>query len=229
MQTKNLTLNDTGVFLIPEFSATGGVSYRRTGRTEDREGERLIADFSTRKEVDHVDLVSASRTLLNSAYAVLEKHATPTAVGHFVDEEGELAVREEIAKLSAEASEFNLAARKVGSERRVRIAVYAVALVIDDERAAARLAETVRERLTEMREALANCDRKAFDATYEKSGKLDRLATGIQADAIRMALEGAKSARREIVELGRDGLVRHEISERLDLSAIDSALALFAA
>lgn len=224
---KTVSLNDSGCFLVPEFSATGGVSYRRTGRSEEREGDRLTADFATRKEVDHVDLVSQSRNLINRAYAVLEKHATPTPVGHFVDPEGELAVREEISKLAAEAALFNQHAKAAGSERRCRVAVYAVALVIDDERAAHRLTETVRERLGEMREALVACDRKSFDAVWEKSGRLDRLATGIQADAIRMALDSAKTLRREIVELGRDGLVKHEISERLDLSMLDSAISLF--
>lgn len=225
---RNVSLNDTGCFLVPEFSATGGVSYRRTGRSEEREGDRLTADFATRKEVDHVDLVSQSRTLINRAYAVLERHATPTPVGHFVDAEGELAVREEIAKLTAEADDFNARARAAGSERRCRVAVYSVSLILDDERAAQRLTETVRERLGDMRAALVACDRKSFDAVWEKSTRLDKLATGIQADAIRMALDSAKTLRREIVELGRDGLVKHEISERLDLSMIDSALALFA-
>lgn len=224
---RKVTLNDAGCFLVPEFSATGGVSYRRTDRVEEIKGDRLTADFSTRKEVDHYELVSQSRALINRAYAVLDRHATPTPVGHFVDPEGELSVREEIAKLAAEAEAFNTRATEAGSERRCRVAVYAVALVVDDERAATRLSETVRDRLVDMIAALTECDRKAFDAVYEKSQRLDRLATGIQADAIRMALDAAKKARRDIVELGRDGLVKAEIRDRLDLSMIDSAIQLF--
>ena len=228
MSTRNLTVNDTGVFLIPEFSATGEVSYRRTGRTEETDGERLTADFATRKEVDHVRLVQESRQIINRAYAVVEKNATPTAIGYFAAPEGELEIRETIAKLSIEADDFNTRALAAGSERRCRVAVYAVALVMDDERAAARLTETVRERLTYMLNALSKADRKAFDDVWPKSERLHKLASGIQADAVEMALTAAQRARKMITELSRDGFVAHEIAARLDLNPIESAISLFA-
>lgn len=227
MADRNLTVNDTGVFLIPEFSATGGVSYRRTGRSEETDGERLTANFATRKEVDHVRLVSESRQLINRAYAILEKNATPTAIGYFADAEGELTIREAVTALALESDAFNARALAAGSERRCRVAVYAVALVLDDERAATRLTETVRERLSAMRAALATADRKSFDDVWPKSARLNKLASGIQADAVEMALTAAQRARKQITELSRDGFVAHEIAARLDLDPIDSAIALF--
>lgn len=225
--SKSFELNPSGVFLIPEFSATGGVSYRRTNRTTVEDGARLVEDFETRKEVDDRDLVTESKAIINRAYAILEKHAAHTPVGYWVDPEAELTVRERLMELETLARDFNVRARAAGSERRCRVAVYSVGLIVDDLQAAQRLRETVLDRLAGLRAALARADRAAFDRVWDKCGKLDALASGIQADAIRMAIEAAKERRHEITELVRNGLVAHEIGERLDLGAIDSAIALF--
>ncbi len=222
-------LNSDGVFLVPEFSATGGVSYKRTNRNQEQTGNRLVEDYETRKEVDDVELVTLSKSIINRAYSILEKYTTQTPVGRFATPENELRVREELQELERAADEFNTASAVAGSEREVRIGVYAVALVLDDQRAAQRLRETILTRLTGLRDALARANREAFDRVWSSAWNLDTLACGIQADALRMAIDAAKTARRMIPELAKDGLTAHEIGERLELGAIDSAIALFSA
>lgn len=225
--TRNFEINTNGCFLVPEFSATGGVSYRRTNRREIESGTRLVEDFETRKEVDDVALVTESKSIINRAYATLEKHTVRTAVGYWAAPEAELAVREALQALESEAVDFNVRAKAAHSERRVRVAVYAVGLIMDDAAAAQRLRETIVERLTGLQSALAHADRSAFDKVWEHASRLDALATGIQADAIRMALDSAKRSRSEITELVRDGLVPSEIGSRLDLGPLESAISLF--
>lgn len=225
--TRNFEVNTNGCFLVPEFSATGGVSYRRTNRREIESGTRLVEDFETRKEVDDVVLVTESKAIINRAYATLEKHAVRTPVGYWAGPDAELQIREEVQALEAEAVDFNARAREARSERRVRVAIYSVGLIMDDAAAAQRLRETILERLSGLRASLARADRAAFDKVWEHARGLDALATGIQADAVRMALESAKSSRSEITELVRDGLVAAEIGSRLDMGPLDSAISLF--
>lgn len=227
MPTNNIEISTNGCFLVPEFSATGGVSYRRTGRRTVESGERLIEEFETRKEVDDQALVTESKSLINRAYATLERYAVHTPVGYWVDPEGELAVREGLVEIQETAADFNARARRAGCERRVTVAVYAVALVQDDAGAAKRLRETVLDRLTGLRDSLARADRAGFDKTWDRARGLDALTCGFLADAVRTALEVAKTRRTEITELVRDGLTAHEIGERLDLDALHSAISLF--
>lgn len=228
-QTANtFVTNPDGSFLVPEFSATGGVSYRRTNRRTIEAGARLVEDFETRKEVDDQALVTESKSIINRAYAVLEKHTVHTPVGYLATPEAELAVREALIALQSEAEDFNVRSVAAHSERRVRVAVYAVSLVLNDEAAAQRLRETVLERLQGLRDALERADRAGFDKVWEKSARLDMLSTGFLADAVRAALDSAKKSRSEITELVRDGLVAAEIGSRLDLGPLDSAISLFA-
>lgn len=213
--------------MIPEFSATGGVSYARTDAHEHRVGEGLEAEFTTQKRVDHVGLVNLSRSIINRAYHVMDKLAVSTPIGYFADPSGERKITEALAPIVSAAEEFNEMARSVGSGRRVHIAIYPVRIREDDETAARRIATSVREKLEDLQAALAQGDREAFERAWDKARNLDRLATGIQADSIRLALEAAKEQKGVLLESLRAGDGREIAASKLDLSALDAAISLF--
>lgn len=233
---KPLTLAH-GLFFICEFSATGGVKYARIGNTEteEREDESLTARYKTRKDVDHVGLNKWSRKIINSAYGVMERHASVTPVGYWCSKELAPVLKDELAQVKAEAEALNKHASEVGSARRCRIEVFAVEAGQDAlEAVAIRLAQTVRERLERLREDLKAGDLNAYASSWKLAKNLPRLATGIQAESIVLALEAAREARAELAasiksipETARDSERLAKLGESLNCDAIEGAIHLF--
>jgi hypothetical protein len=219
-----------GFFYITEFSATGGVKYARIGDTqvEEREDDSLTAKYQTRKDVDHVGLLKWSRQIINQAYGVMEKYASETPVGHWCTREVAPKLLSELEQVQEQAKNLNKHAAEVGSARRVRISVFAVEAGQDAlESVAIRLAETVRERLERLRDDLREGNLNAYSTSWKIAKNLPRLATGIQAESIVLALEAAKQARSELAEAIRNRTEPVKAGEALNLEAIESAIYLF--
>lgn len=216
-----------GYILALEFSATGGVSYRREATIEEQDGEGMRAELHTHKHVDHVELNKNSRAIVNQAYHIVDKYATPTPLGYWVDELALSKITTELAGAQEAAAVFNELAKTLGSARRIEISVYPLALAENNEMAARRVARDVRDRIQAIREALAAADRKGFDLAWDKAKNLDRMATGIQADSIRMALDHAKTVKTQLLEALRAGYAPVDIAAALDLEPLDAAISLF--
>jgi hypothetical protein len=229
--TKPLNLA-RGVFFVVEFSAKGGTTYRRIGdeHVQEHEDESLTAEYSTRKEVDHIGLAKWSRQIINQAYNVMERHCSPTPIGYWIAEEKCSAMMQEICAVKIEAGKMNTYAASVNSRKRAYIDIYAMTVgQEDEEKTACRLAQTVRERLESLREDLIHGDLNAYATSWKRAKNLPRLATGIQAESIVLALEAARELRAKVYE----GLKKIkdakgcEIGKTLDTTAIDSAIFLF--
>jgi hypothetical protein len=226
-----------GFFYICEFSATGGVKYARIGNTEteEREDESLTARYKTRKDIDHVGLNKWSRKIINSAYGVMERHASVTPVGYWCSKELAPVLMAELAQVRAEADSLNKHASEVGSARRCRIEVFAVEAGQDAlEAVAIRLAQTVRERLDRLKSDLQAGDLNAYASSWKLAKNLPRLATGIQAESIVLALEAARETRselakaiKELPESARDSERLAKLGEAQNYDAINSAICLF--
>jgi hypothetical protein len=221
-----------GIFFICEFSAKGGVAYRRIGE-EQKEvfaDESMTAEYSTRKEVDHIGLQTWSRKIVNMAYNVMERHCSATPIGYWVSMEKSQAMLDELAQVKLEARKLNDFARTVNSRRHVLINAHAIQVGEESlESVAVRLAETVRERLESLAEDLRNGDLNAYATSWKRAKNLPRLATGIQAESIVMGLEAAKEARAKLYQVLKDthnGNPKKSGSE-LDLTPLESAIFLF--
>lgn len=219
-----------GFFYITEFSATGGVSYGRVGKgwSKEHEDKSLTAQFTTRKEVDHVGLLKWSRKVVNLAYGVMERYCSNTPIGYWVSEETAPKMLSELAGVKFEADQLNKAARDLGSRRRCRIDAYAIrSNEQSEEQIAIRLAQTIRERLDGLREDLRNGDLNAYSTSWKQAKNLPRLATGIQSESIVLALEAAKESRAALAEALRNGTEQKAAGAALNLDAIESAIWLF--
>lgn len=225
-QIKMLAL-DNGFFYVVEFSATGGVRYSRTDGKEEQEDQKLTAEFTTVKEVDHVGMLKWSKKIVNAAYNVMERHASNTPIGYWVNRDAVEALHKEMEQVREEAQTFNAGAAAVGCGRRVRIELYAVQATESETRVATRLAETIRERLTELGETLRAGDLNAYATVWKKSKNLPRLATGIQSEAIVFALEAAAEARKAVSAAIREGQKPEQAGAAADLTALESAVCLF--
>lgn len=219
-----------GIFYVVEFSAKGGVVYRRLGEEskEIHEDESMTAEYATRKEVDHVGLQTWSRKIVNAAYNVMERYCSQTPIGYWVSEERAPKMLEELAQVKMEAGKLNQVAKAYRSLRRVNIEVYAIQVGQESlETTAVRLAQTVRERLQSLREDLFNGDLNAYATSWKRAKNLPKLATGIQADAVVLALEAAREARSSLAEAIKNRTDAAKAGQALNLDAIDSAIILF--
>lgn len=222
-----------GLFFTVEFSAKGGIKYTRLG-AEDKivhDDKSSVAKYKTRKDVDHVGFETWSRKIVNSAYNVMERHCSNTPLGYWIAEDKAPAMLAEIGAVKQEAQNMNDAAKLHHSQRRVNIEIYCMqAGKEDDEKVAKRLALTVRERLESLMDDLRAGDLNAYATSWKKAKNLPRLATGIQAESIVLALEAAKELRSKVAEAIKERKLEsapERASEGLDFMAIESAICLF--
>lgn len=232
-----------GYLVQTEFEASGGVRYERQYISEEKDGRKLKAEFLTRKKVDDVELVKDSRSIIWRAYYVMSKHAARTPIGYFADPAMLEELEKEFAEVRELAREFNELSASLGSDRRVKVEIYPLDVSVDNETVARRLAKLVRERLADLRDTLRAADLKEYKEAAERAKNLERLATGIQRDSIRMALEAARDARKALAKRIKDegaktpGQAR-ECADALfvgkeggrpevDIEAIDAAIDLF--
>lgn len=219
-----------GLFFVVEFSAKGGVSYKRVGEgwSKEHEDKSLTAEYSTRKEVDHVGLSTWSRSIVNSAYNVMDRHCSATPIGYWIAEDKAATMLAELGQVQEEAEKLNKHAREVGSERRARIDVYSFTVGHEDEeKTAKRLAQTVRERLENLRGDLKSGDLNAYATSWKRAKNLPKLATGIQAESIVLALEAARELRSKLAAEIKAKKLPEKAGAELDLIAIESAIFLF--
>lgn len=227
--TKPLELAE-GLFFVVEFSAKGGVTYKRVGEewSQEHDDKSLTAEYSTRKEVDHIGLAKWSRQVVNAAYNVMERHCSPTPMGYWIAKDKASKMLAELAQVKEEAGKLNKHAKECGSARRAYIDIYAMQVgKEDEEKTAKRLAQTVRERLESLREDLVNGDLNAYATSWKRAKNLPRLATGIQAESIVLALEAARESRSALAEAIKQKKLPSEAGKALNLDAIESAIFLF--
>lgn len=216
-------------------SASGGVHYRRTYDHETQEGERRTVDFATHKVIDHVSIVKDLDALVMQAEYVLRKHCAKTTLGWFAPDAMLPVVRAAIARVHAEAYELNQTATRLGSLHRAYIGVAPLKVDLSTPEAAREIARTVHDTLVDILAIL-----RQGVIGQELSGKLlrarhlDQLATGFQAEALRVALATIAEAKSQIrVQLkqgekpGATILTPAEIGAALDLSPVEHCVQLF--
>lgn len=228
-----------GYIVIDVSTARGGVTYRRTpiGEWAVNQGNGLQAEHKTQKTVDHCEAVAAIDAIVKRADYILKRNCAHTTFGWFCDEVTLQKVREEIRELQAEAAELNESARRAGSTRQATIGIVPAKIEIGED-AVREVARTIREVLTEIRNALregsigvsANAEHKAenkLHAPLHRALNLDRLAVGIAGDAVRHALNRIPVAKREIRDRIRHGDSPEMAGAAVDLGAIETAIAWF--
>ena len=212
--------------------ATGGVTYQRTLVDEEIKNRRMVSDYETRKTVDNVEFVATIDAVVKKVDYILRKYCTRTDMGWFADDTRLGDVKREVAQLRVEAEALNGAAKAARSARRAKIRVAALKLDLAQPEAVAEIADTIRSVLSEMLEALRAGDIGSMHKLKIRAMNLDLLATGIQSDAIRFAVERALQAVTEIKlavrNLGGDPAVAaSKAGKALDLEMIEAAIAHF--
>lgn len=237
-------------------TAKGGIYYVRDLVEEQstNKGNGLVTTHITHRTTDNVAHVTAVDAVVKKVDYVLRKYCVRTEIGWFADDAHLKMVLTEVEGLKAEAAALNAQAPLFKSERQAYISVVPLRIDYDHEAMVRETARTVREVLTEIRDALRHGDIAAIHKLKIRSKGLHRLAVGIQSDVIRMALErlpvcsealreaanaakrGKRSALAASKESKADQLKAVEraghtaaarVGAQLDLATFDNAITLF--
>jgi hypothetical protein len=204
------------------------VSYHRTRGIEEKIGaDGIRQEIETEKTVDHVEAVRLISQVAKRADATLRKHCACTTFGYFATPEALPAIKAEFADLRNQADDANDFAASVGSARRVHVGYVLTMLDLSHEDAAREVSRTIRETLGEILAALRAGDvtGPALRTPAARARGLDRLAVGIVGETIRQAIESVGPAAKIIRDAVKAGESPESVGARVDLGAIETALA----
>lgn len=231
-----------GYIVVDTSTATGGVHYQRKKSKPKsiNRGKGVQQEIRTTKTVDHEEAVKAIDALVKRADYACRTLCANTAFGWFVDDIGLRKLYAQFDELRTEAEALNRAAAQVGSERRAHISVIAGKLELSSPHAAREIARTVREVLTGIFDALRAGQvkkklgddgklliRNELHAPLLRAKNLDKLAMGPAGDAIKFALDRIPAAKKEILELLRNGESPEDAGAAVDLTVIENAIIWF--
>ena len=212
-----------GYIVALEFSAIGGVKYERElVRASGNEAEVRVT-----RTADNADLLKDSKSIIGAAYYIMDRTCVNTPIGYYADEHQLEEARLGLVDAQRAAKTFNEIAEQLGSDRRVTIDLFPMMIEPDNDALLARLARLACERLQAVKDALRAGDRKEFEWAMDKARNVEHMATGVNADAVRLALHIAKQRKSELLEDLRRGSGPELAGARLDLKPLDAAMALF--
>lgn len=192
-----------GWLIIDNSTASGGIRYDRhvieDATTTINRGAGIETTHQTVKTVDHVEFCARIDALVKKVDYSLRKHGTRVGKNWFADDEALKVIEAEIAEIATEAARLNtLGAEEARSDRRAHIGIMPIPIDFDREEAVREIARTIRETMTEVLTALQAGAVDDFHKLKIRCMNLDKLAVGMQSDAIRFALERFAEAAKEI-------------------------------
>jgi hypothetical protein len=212
--------------------ATGGVSYQRTRGSQVAIGDDGIQqDIETRKIVDHVEAVRKVASVAKAADYLCRKTCAQTTFGWYCAPDALSDLRVGFDALRDMANAANDFARSVGSASRVHVGFVPTMIDLGTEDAAREVARTIRETLSDVIEALrsgavsGNGSENKLRGPVQRAKGLDKLATGLAGDAVRMALESIGPIAREIRDAVKRGESPESAGARMEFGALETALA----
>lgn len=195
-----------GWLIIDQSTASGGIRYERRALDESpiNQGNGIKTVHRSTKTVDHVGYCAAVDACVKRVDYALRKHGTKVGKNWFADAPGLAAIEAAVAEITREAARLNTHdAVEARSDRRAYIGILPMPIDFDRAEAVREIARTIRETLGEIEAALRAGAVEDFHKLKLRSLNMDKLAVGMQSDAIRFALDCFAAARRTVKEASR--------------------------
>lgn len=219
-----------GYIVVDCSTATGGVSYQQTRHTVEEEGVGEVSRWTTRKTVDHKQIVADMDNLVKRGDWVLRKHCSRTGFGWFATAESLAKVRNDMDALHEAGEKLNRDARKLGSARRVHVSFVSAYIDVTNEQVAQEIYRTAAETL----QAIYDCLRGGLigpelDKTMIRAKNMGNIAAGILQTALNDALGKIPEWRAEIRAAikGDNAIEPAKAGKKLNLDSLDAAIQLF--
>jgi hypothetical protein len=226
-----------GYIVVDCSKATGGVQYQQTEHLIEKDGNvggaEEIATWSTRRIVDHKQVVSDIDALVKRVDYLLRVHCSRAGWGWFADKDAAAKVRHGMDLLQEQADTLNRDARRLGSARRVHLSVVFAAIDVANESIAQEVYRTVLDNLQAIHDALrAGMAGSELDKLMLRAKNMGNVAVGITGTALTDALSRVPEWRAELraaVKGTKDanGLEPAKAGAKLNLDPLEAAIQLF--
>lgn len=204
-------------YLVTDLSeATGGICYDRQALGEGPKGvSGEYKRFETLKTTDHVAIVKEGNALYQRARNAVRRRASHTPLGYICNEAELTHIRLDFADLGKDAIDYNRRSIALGSSHRVRCAIVALKIEIDNAAAAIEIHRTIETVLDEIIDLLVARDAKKLAGLLDTKAKnLHLLVIGLLRVTMIDALDAARAARSAIRKAG-DAAASLDLSETI--------------
>jgi hypothetical protein len=218
-----------GYIVVDCSKATGGVQYEQTAHEveESRRGREVVS-WSTRRTVDHKQVVADIDALVKKVDYLLRVNCTRAGWGWFADKDAAAKVRHGMDLLEEQAEALNDDAKRLGSARRVHLAVIFASIDVTNESVAQEVYRTVRENL----QAIFDCLRGGMagaelDKLMLRAKNMGNVAAGITQTALSDALSRIPEWRADLRAGLKEGKEPAKAGAKLNLDPLEAAIQLF--
>lgn len=185
--------------VISQSRVVGGKETHREKLRDEMRGQTHEVEHNVQVKIANKEERDRAEKLVEIAKHAIRKHATNTRIGSLASREKTGLIRQELEEIRARAIAFNATAETC--HVLIGMIPIEIAVAIGPEAARA-LADQIREELTLYRDALRAGDETGARNAKHRTKNLDALAVGIQADAIRLALDEGRERYNELFRRG---------------------------
>jgi len=225
-----MKLNPKTTLLINLSRVRGGKTTQRTRLSEGETGPNAEGYFKEAKikvTVENVEERATAEKLVAQGAHCLRRASVATILGQLAPTERLPEIESDLALVRERAEKFNRSADTC--QVTIGYMPIEISVALGPEAARA-LADHVRDELTTLRDQLRSGNLTGARATLIRAKNLDTLAVGIQADAIRFAIEEGNSRLADLREKtrGSDGVSEapESAGRSLDLSMLEAGIGM---
>lgn len=212
------------VLVVADCRVTGGKKRRSVRARYDAEGNKVTAVDEVTLVINDVKERAVAEKLASAGKHIVRKHASHTLIGHLTNGPKMATMKQEMDAHRTRVEAFNATA--VHSKVRVGFMAIPIGTQID-EGCARTIADSVRENMEALRDALLAGDEGKVRAAMLRAKNCELLAVGLQRESVIAALQQAKDGLRELKEQIKRGLTPESAGASLDVSMLDGAAQLF--
>lgn len=219
-----------GWIVTDQSECHGGVHSRTRETAHERDGERIETTRVTDRTIDNVTVVKRADRIKARVDEALREQCSRMGRAWFVDADRRPALDARIDEIRAEADEANAMARDLGAARRVYVDVLYSRVEVDEESTARSITRQIVGALTEAYELIktGNVAGSTLDNLIRfRLERLDRLSSGVMADAIKFAVDEIKASRKQIKARIKSGMTPESAGRQEPLGYTETAIDLF--
>lgn len=169
------------------------------------------------KEVDHPELASDAKAVVNAAYHATAVHSVHTPWGYLVDDELLAEVEASLKPIREAAKLFRDMAVAARSNREVIVRYFPVALSGVDQEFADRIRELIVERFAAVRTSAREVVLRDYEFSMDRARHFERVVEGSNVDLVTEAYAEAKTLRKGLLKASKGGAKTAVVTPKIDL------------
>lgn len=212
------------ILVVTDCRVTGGKRTSTTRAKYDEEGNKVTTLDEVTRVIDDVKERARAESLASAGAHIVRKNSSHTLIGKLTTSDRLVEIKREMDEHKARVEAFN--ATSVHSKVRVGFMAIPIGTQID-EGCARTIADSVRENMLALRDALLSGSESKIRAAMLNAKNVHLLAVGLQRESVIAALQQAKDGLADLKAQIKRGVTPESAGASLDVSMLDGAAALF--